>query len=149
MKNKQRIRKGLLRGDGEIDITHGHGEYEDFLGLSLSPEFKSCKGYREFVLKAAEHFGGKVPKRDLNTSSRSYPHIWGTIDGELWNGAEMIGHKEIADLAEFFHREFVRKYQRGAATRIFVQYEKLTPEKIFRMTYNERKVFEFEIEETY
>lgn len=127
-----------------IGIYHGHEELGGGVSLDTSPTFKECNGYREFVFKMAEHLGAE--RKDVFSMQ---PGIWDCIGGNLWNGAETVGHKEIADLADFFHKEHVRKYHRGARTRIFVEYEKLTPKEILRMKYNPRKVGVFKIEQTY
>jgi len=71
--------------------------------------------------------------------------VYDVISGNLWNGASKIGHKEIADLADYFHEEFVRKHKKGSKTRISTAYVNLTPKEILRMKYNPRKVIEFEI----
>jgi hypothetical protein len=140
-----RTRKRITR-DNEIEgigIHHGHGELSDYVSLDTSPTFKKRKGYREFVLKMAEHLG--AGKKGVFFFDE--PEIWDDISGNLWNGAKMIGHKEIADLAVYFHNEFVSKHKKGAKTRIFTAYENLTLKEILRMKYNPRKVIEFSIDE--
>jgi hypothetical protein len=122
-----------------IGIYHGHGERG--ISLDTSPEFKECEGYREFVFKMAEHLGADV---FLMPSG-----IWDCIYGNLWNGSKTIGHKEIADLADYFHKEFVSKHKKGARTRISAEYKNLTPTEILRMGYSPRKVVKFGIEQIF
>lgn len=129
--------------NGDIGIHHGHGELSSGVSLDMSPRFKERKGYREFVLKMTEYLG--IEEKDVYFFGHL---IWDDIGGNPWNGAKTVGHKEIADLADFFHKEHVRKHHRGAKTRISAEYEKLTPTEIIRMKYSPRKVIEFTIEQT-
>jgi hypothetical protein len=140
MKTTQRITRDYEIG-GDIGIVSGHGELRKGVELDTSPTFKESNGYREFVLKMAEHLGAE--KKDISFSD---PLIWDVISGNIWNGAEMIGHKEIADLAVYFHNEFVRKNKKGAKTRISAAYANLTLKEILRMKYNPTKVIEFSLE---
>lgn len=141
MKTRERISKDKSIG-GDIGISHGHGELpHGYVALDTRPEFKECNGYKEFVFKMVEHLGAE--KKDIFFMSDG---IWDCIGGNLWNGAKTIGHKEISDLAVYFHKEFVSKHKKGAKTRISAAYEKLTPNEILRMKYSPKKVVEFEIE---
>jgi hypothetical protein len=124
-------------GSGDLVISHGHGECQ--VGIDATPILKKKRGYREFMLKAANRFGeGKVDYLESG--------IYDSIPGDLWKGAKVIGHAEISDLAEFFQQEFVERNKKKAATKIAVKYEKLTPAEILRMTYNPKNVFEFMVE---
>jgi hypothetical protein len=138
-----RTRERTARNIGGIEIQHGHGEPTAYVSLDTSPTFKKCNGYREFVLKMVEHLGAE--KKAVFFCDET--DIWDSICGNLWNGARMIGHKQIADLAVYFHNEFVSKHKKGAKTRICVGYENLTLKEILRMKYNPRKVIEFSIDE--
>lgn len=141
MTTRQRItRDNKISGD--IGISSGHGELGRGVELTPSHTFKESNGYREFVLRMAEHLGAE--KKDVFFSND--PSIWDVISGNIWNGAKMIGHKEIADLAVYFHNEFVRKNKKGAKTRISAAYENLTLKEILRMKYNPRKLIEFRID---
>jgi len=139
MKTRERVTRDEI--DAGIGIRHGHGKLNESVSLDTSPTFKECNGYRDFVFKMAEHLGAE--KKDVFFMQSG---IWDCVSGNLWNGAETVGHKEIANLADFFHKEFVRKHQEGARTRISAAYEELTPTEILRMKYSPRKVIEFKIE---
>jgi len=147
MGDRERIRKennlSISDTHGDIEIYHGHGEINlGYVALALTPTFKKSGGYKEFVLKMAEHFGAE--RESVWFSDESL--LWDAVSGNLWNGAQNIGHEQIADLADYFHKEFVNKHNKGNRTRIAVAYEKLTPEEIQKMQYSPRKVIIFRIE---
>ena len=124
---------------GEISV-HQDPE-EPGVSLSTNPNFNESEGYEEFVLKMVEYLGGK--KENVHFWNR--PGIWNPIGYELWNGADLVGHEEIADLAEYFQKEYVDKYKKGCKTRIFTVYDNLNPIQVLRMEYSPRKVVKFEI----
>jgi len=126
----------------DIVVNTGRGESDNFASLSMGPEFKKQDGYEDFLLKMVKHLGGG--EKDIYHMPELL--VWDEIVGNIWNGAKTVGHKEIAELADYFDKEFVRKHKRGARTRIFITYGNLTPKEILKMKYNPKKVVEFDIE---
>lgn len=137
MKRRNRITREDM-ANGDIAVQDGRDSY---VSLSTSPIFKARKGYREFVLSMAKHLGAE--EKDIYFSG---DFIWDSISGNIWNGAKTVGHREIADLADFFQKEFVEKQKKGAETMIFASYDRLTANDVLRMEYDPRKVIQFVIE---
>jgi hypothetical protein len=123
----------------ELTVYHGQNEDEPSPSVSISIDSR-FKRNRKFIYAMAERFGSS--KKDVTLASH-LPLIDGVISGNLWNGADKIGHKEIAELARYFDEEFVKK--NGFVTRIGTSYEKLKPEDILKMEYRPECVVEFEL----
>ena len=130
-------------GEGDIAVYHGQGD-SSCPSLFLSETFKRRKGYSAFLPKLAKHIGVEVKDVGIGPRIHGKVTLGDTIDGG-WNDAEKIGHREIADLAEIFQKDFVEVEKKGWKTRISAEYVNLTAEDVLRMEYDAGNVIEFKI----
>jgi hypothetical protein len=132
-----------LQSMEDIGVRSGQdGRWEDYALVETAPRFHDSDGYGEFMLKAIEHLNARGSSF-LDTVDWNYQYIKGP-----WNNAKKVGHEEIADLADFFHKEFVKIHAKGAKTRIATSYSKLNPQDILNMKYRPKNVLSFKVVNT-
>mgnify|MGYP001379923605 CR=1 FL=1 len=110
-------------------------------GMDFQMGFDKNKTTRKFAYLMANKISGKVYIPKGIPREVSYTSI-----NDIYNGISKVGHKEIADMADFFDNEFVKKYYPRHVTKIATSYEGLRPEHIMKMSYRPECVVNFEIE---
>ncbi|MFQ6010210.1 MAG: hypothetical protein ACE5J7_03775 [Candidatus Aenigmatarchaeota archaeon] len=124
----------------ELALYHGQREKKEDRGVSISTRPKLDEGFVDAVARkfCSKNVDYKFP---LN-SVRNNRFFRGSIYGDLWYGAEKVGHREAAELARFFDKEYVKRPFR---TRISVRYSGLVLKHVIAMNYSPKNVLEFKI----
>ena len=129
-------------GDYEIQLDHGQNdELNHGVGISFRPILAK---HKKFVLSVRDRFGSEktwiYPYDKEPDKKMKELFDYASMAKGLWDDADKIGHKEIADLARFFDQEFVKKHRKGFETRLTSEYCGLTYELIEKMQYRPETV---------